>query len=113
MSFVVPQIKLTWQVCWFFYVAFQYSAPHLPGWPFPHNYSFFKLAWVPTLFPEKKITMYTNKQQVPTGVLIILNTQNLVGAELREAKTDVLGSKEMREQNHDPPNSVEINIGQV
>lgn len=37
--------------------------------------------------------MYTNKQQVPTGALIILITQNLAGAELREAETDVAGLK--------------------
>lgn len=93
MSFVVPQIKPDMFASFFFYIVFQYSALHLPGWPFPHNYSFFKLARVPTLFHEKKITMYTNKQQVPTGALIILITQNLVGAELREAETDVAGLK--------------------
>lgn len=81
----------------FFYIVFQYSALHLPGWPFPHNYSFFKLARVPTLFPEKKITMYTNKQQVPTGALIILITQNLAGAELREAETDVAGLEKKKQ----------------
>lgn len=86
----------------FFYIVFQYSAPHLPGWPFPHNYSFFKLARVPTLFPEKKITMYTNKQQVPTGALIILITQNLAGVELRQAETDVAGLKKNKKTSHDP-----------
>lgn len=46
--------------------------------------------------------MYTNKQQVPTGTLIILITQNLAGAELREAETDVPGLKK-KTPSHDPP----------
>lgn len=110
MSFVVPQIKPD-RFASFFYIVFQYSALHLPGWPFPHNYSFFQLARVPTLFPEKEITMYTNKQ-VPTGALIILITQNLAGAELREAETDVAGPEKEKPKSR-PSKSVEISTAQV
>lgn len=34
----------------------------------------FRLALVPTLFPEKKFNVYTNKQRVPSGVPINFNT---------------------------------------
>lgn len=57
--------------------------------------------------------MYTNKQQVPTGTLIILITQNLAGAELREAETDVPGQKKKYPSHDPPPKSVEISTGQV
>lgn len=57
--------------------------------------------------------MYTNKQQVPTGALIILITQNLAWAELREAETDVAGLKKTPKNKSRPLEELEISAGQV
>lgn len=75
------------------------------------------LYWLesPHCFQNRKSPCIPTNNKFPLGVLIILNTQNLAGAELREAKTDVPGLEKKKTERMEsrPPKSVEISIRQV
>lgn len=115
MSFVVPQIKLTWQVCWgFFMLPSRIRRCTCQGGLSLTITHFLHWLESPHCFLNRKSPCIPTNNKFPLGVLIILNTENLAGAELREAKTDVpgLGKKKGRMESW-PLKSVEISIRQV
>lgn len=116
MGFVVPQIKLTWQVCWFFLGCLPAFSAALARVAFPSQLLIF-LYWLESLhcFLNRKSPCIPTNNKFPLGVLIILNTQFLAGAELREAKTDVPGLEKKKNERMEswPPKSIEISIRKV